>query len=193
VTWMESARPQAERRSGRRGGALGALGVFCLLQLARVNRTTTQIATQSLPSVKGVSDITPYGQLPARGVPAHPIVHDEERAQYEQGDERPSSTTSSEPGHLRALIARTTKRPPLRRVHEPVVRLHDRALEVMELSADGKRDEARAVMGGHRHDAATCRRRQVVGARRSRIAGVRRKRASKGTASTSRPAVSSSG
>ena len=57
VTWMDLFGRRLSVASAAAMVLFGALGVFCVLQLARVNRATTDIATRSLPSVKALTDI----------------------------------------------------------------------------------------------------------------------------------------
>ena len=57
VTWMDLFGRKLSAASAAAVVLSGVLGVFCVLQLARVNRVTTDIAARSLPSVKALSNI----------------------------------------------------------------------------------------------------------------------------------------
>jgi hypothetical protein len=58
VTWMDLFGRKLSAAAGVAVLLSAVLGVFCVIQLARVNQTTTDIATRSLPSIKALSDIT---------------------------------------------------------------------------------------------------------------------------------------
>ncbi len=149
MTWMDLLGRKLSVAAGVVAVLSGALGVFCLMQLARVNRTTTHIATRSLPSVKALSDIN-TNTANFRVAEFQHILSstDEERARYERAmndelDNIERNQTIYEP-----LIASNDEKA---RYGEFMNLWSDYMIEhlkVMELSAGGKRDEARAVMGG---------------------------------------------
>ena len=127
----------------------GALGAFCLVQLARVNATTTQIATQSLPSVKALGNIA-TNTANFRVAEFQHILSStgEERAQYERAMLTELDHIERNQAIYEPLIASSVERA---RYAEFMGLWSDYMIEhanVMQRSAEGKRDEARAIIGG---------------------------------------------
>jgi signal transduction histidine kinase/DNA-binding response OmpR family regulator len=127
----------------------GVLGGFCVLQLARVNRAAVYIASRSLPSVKALADITTNTANFRLAEFQHILsTTDQERTQYEQVMNLELEHIESNQAVYEPLIASPTER--LRYV-EFMNLWSDYMLEhvkAMERSAEGRRDEARTLLGG---------------------------------------------
>jgi signal transduction histidine kinase/DNA-binding response OmpR family regulator/HPt (histidine-containing phosphotransfer) domain-containing protein len=127
----------------------GGLGVFCVLQLARVNRAATHIASQSLPSVKALSEITTNTANFRLAEFQHILsTNDDERLQYERAMNVELEHIEQNQAIYEPLIASPEER---ERYAEFMNLWSDYMLEhvkAMERSADGKRDEARTLLGG---------------------------------------------
>jgi signal transduction histidine kinase/DNA-binding response OmpR family regulator/HPt (histidine-containing phosphotransfer) domain-containing protein len=125
----------------------GALGVFCIMQLARVNQASTGIATRSLPSVKALSNIETNTANFRLAEFQHILASDDDgRAHYERAMDVEIEHIESNQAIYEPLIASTEEK---KRYNEFMSLWSEYLIEhveVMRLSAEGKRAEAQAVL-----------------------------------------------
>ena len=151
VTWMDLFGRKLSVAAAAAVVLSGVLGVFCVLQLARVNQAATHIASRSLPSVKALSDIATNTANFRLAEFQHILsTSDEERAQYERAMDVELEHIESNQAIYEPLIASPEERA---RYAEFMSLWSDYMLEhvkAMERSADGRRDEARTLLEGRR-------------------------------------------
>ena len=149
VTWVDLLGRKLSLAAGVGVALAGALGIFSLLQLERVNRTTRQIAERSLPSVKALSDIA-ANTANFRAAELQHILSDtsEERANFEHAMRVELEHIEQNQAIYEPLIAAPEEKVRYREFMNLWADYMIEHAKIMQLSADGRRDDARTAMDG---------------------------------------------
>jgi len=148
VTWMDLFGRKLSAASAAAVLLSGALGVICVLQLARVNQVTTDIAARSLPSVKALSNIETNTANFRLAEFQHILAPPDERARYEREMDVEIEHIDSNQAIYEPLIASTEEKARYKEFMSLWSEYLIEHVEVMRLSAEGKRGEAQAVLEG---------------------------------------------